>query len=62
MPEEEHERTNTLPSCSDGRMTKSAENLRKFMDGQKIIDDRHFLQRNLAPAEPVWKHHLTGIQ
>ena len=32
MPKEEQEGTVTTPSCSDGRMTKRVENLRKFMD------------------------------
>ena len=33
----ERERTITIPSCSEGRVTKRIESLRKFMDGQKII-------------------------
>ena len=49
----------------DGRMTKCVENLRTFMGGQKIPgllhDDRHLFQRNLAPAEPARKHHLTFV-
>ena len=38
-PEEEEERTNTLQSCSNERMTNGIENLRKVMDGQEIIAD-----------------------
>ena len=43
-------RTITNPSCSDGRMTKSIENLRKFMDGQKIIADTWTTSRRSTSA------------
>ena len=49
MPKEEQGRTITIPSCSDGRMTKSIENLRKFMDGQKIIADTWTSSRRSTP-------------
>ena len=50
MPEEEQERTITNPSCSDGRMTKSIENLRKLMDGQKKFADTWTTSRRSTSA------------
>ena len=40
MPEEEQEGTNTIPSCSDDKMTKSIE---KFMDGQDYCQHPDYL-------------------
>ena len=48
--QEEQEGTITVPSCSDGRMTKSIENLRKFMDGWKIIADTWTSRRSTSPT------------
>ena len=50
IPKEEQEGTITFPACSDGRVTKSIELLP--IPGLPH-DDRHLLQRNLAPAELV---------
>ena len=68
-PTDEQARTAMIPSCWDGRMTKSIKSLWKFMDGQKIIVGSWSASRRSAPPTahpsywyPMMLQTLTILQ
>ena len=69
MPEEEPERTNSFHRAQMAEGRKVSRISESSWMGRRLLpipgrphDGRHLLKRNLAPVEPVRKHHRPGIR